>query len=237
MTNIAGWSRLADSPLVLVREYRFGPGASNALAVELPNRKLLIVSPPTGVPTDELKQLEQAGEVAALLEFNGVHHLGLGPCRAAFPHAISYASDRAAARIRKRGKEPGQLESLAALRPLLGDRVSVVEVPGDKIGDVLVRIETDRGTLLYAGDFVANIRKLPKNPLFRLLFRLTDSGPGFKVFRIFFTFFVKDKKSARDFLIREVETHPPAIVVPAHGDVVAQSGLGPTMASMFRAAL
>jgi hypothetical protein len=237
MTTIAGWTLLTEEPIVMVREYRFGPGYSNAIAVGLPDRKLMLVSPPTGVAPEELKQLEQVGDVIALLEFNGAHHMGLAPCRAVFPRAMGYASPRAAARIRKKGKDPGPLEPLDVLRPWLGDRVSVVEVPGDKIGDVLVRVRTEKGTLLYAGDFVANIRVLPKNPLFRLMFRLSDSGPGFKVFGLFFKFFVKDKGAMRDFLIQEVQSHPPAILVPAHGDVVTQPNLGPTLASMFRSAL
>jgi hypothetical protein len=234
MTHVEGWQTLAEAPLVMVREYAFGPGLSNALAVALPDRKLMIVGPPTGVPAESLKQLEAHGDVVALLAFNGVHHLGLAGCRAAFPHAVSYATQRAAARIRKKGKAPGELESIDTLRPLLGDNVSLVPVAGDKIGDVLVRIRTEKGTLLYAGDFLANIRKLPRNPLFRLMFRLTDSAPGFKVFRLFFSFFVKDRAAARDCLIEEIQANPPAIVVPAHGDIVTQSDLGPTLVSMLR---
>jgi hypothetical protein len=236
MTDIAGWKTITQDPLVLMREYSFGAGTANALAVALPDRKWMLVSPPIGVPAEQLTSLEQHGDVVALLEFNGVHHMGLASCGATFPRATSYATERAAARIRKKAKTPGRLDSIDVLRPLLGDRVSVLSVPGDKLGDVVVRVQTEQGTLLYAGDFIANIPLLPKNPIARLLFKLTDSGPGFKIFRIFFKFFVANKKAARDFLIHEVENHPPAIVVPAHGEVVARDDLGPTVASMLRAA-
>jgi glyoxylase-like metal-dependent hydrolase (beta-lactamase superfamily II) len=236
MTDIAGWNTVAREPLVLVREYSFGAGMANTLAVALPDRKWMLVSPPIGVAAEELKSLEQHGDVVALLEFNGAHHMGLAPCGAAFPRAISYATERAAARIRKKTKQPGRLEPIDRLRPLLGDRISILPVPGDKIGDVLVRVQTEKGTLLYTGDFIANIPRLPRNPIARLMFKLTDSGPGFKVFGIFFKFFIADKTAARDFLIHEVENNPPSIVVPGHGDVVARDNLGPTVASMLRAA-
>src|SRR5262245_55639891 len=212
-TTLQGWKTIAESPLLLVREYRFGPGAANALVVGLPNKKLMIVSPPTNIPAADLTALNAHGEVVALLAINGAHHLGLGPCRSAFPNAVTYAAARASDRIRKKGKDCGQLESLDALKPLLGDKVSVLAVDGDKIGDVILRVQTEKGIVLYAGDFVANIQSLPNNFFFKMMFKLTDSAPGFKVFRLFFKLFVADRNAARDFLIREVEANPPAIVV------------------------
>jgi hypothetical protein len=235
-TNVPGWSTLAEQPLVLIREYAFGPGTANALAVGLPNGKLMIVSPPVGVETAELKALSEHGDVVALLANNGAHHLGLSPCRRAFPDAVTYATARAGARIRDKGKDPGQLEPIQALQPLLGDAVSVFAVDGDKIGDVLVRVRTEKGVMLYVSDFIANIKSLPRNLIFRVMFKLTDSGPGLKVFRLFFRFFVADRVAARDFLVKELEANPPAVLLPAHGDVVARSDLASTLINMLRAA-
>jgi hypothetical protein len=236
-TKVLGWTTLAEEPLVLLREYTFGVGSANTLAVRLPNAKFLLISPPFGLPSSELQALRAHGEVLAMVAINGAHHLGLAPCGAAFPDARSYATESARERILKKGKDPGQLDPIEKLRPLLGDKVSVLAADGCKIGDVIVRVQTERGTLLYVGDFIANIAVLPKNLLFRLMFKLTDSGPGFKVFGIFFRFFASDKRALRDFLIREIEASPPAIVVPGHGGVVAQPDLAPTVVAMLRAAI
>lgn len=236
-TTVTGWQTLSEEPLVLLREYSFGGGRANALAIRLPNRKLLLVSAPCGLPSQSLRALAAEGEVVALLAINGAHHLGLAGWRSQFPHATSYAARAARERILKRSKDPGPLEPLENLRPLLGDKVQVVAAEGCKIGDAIVRVETERGTVLYVGDFIANIPKLPWNPLFRLIFRLTDSGPGLKVFNIFFKFFVADRPAARDFLIREIEARPPSILVPGHGTIVTQAGLAPTLVSMLRAAI
>ena len=92
------------------------------------------------------------------------------------------------------------------------------------------------GWTTHAGDFIANINTLPSNLLFRLFFRLTDSGPGLKVFNAFFKFFVKNGKAARACLIAELEKHPPSILVPAHGDVVQKPDLAPTLIGMLRSA-
>lgn len=232
-----GWTRLASDPLVLVRSYSFGGSAANALLVGLPGGKLLAVSPACGMTADELKALSAYGEVVALLENNGLHHLGLPPWRAAFPAAVAYAAPRAAARIRKKAKHPGPLEPLEALAPLLGENVSVVAVPGDKIGDVLVRVRTDKGTVLYLSDLVANITRLPKGWFARLPFRLTNSGPGLQLFGLFFMFFVADRNAAIRCVIQEVESNPPAIVVPAHGDVLARDGVHQSLLDVLQAAL
>jgi hypothetical protein len=236
-THVKGWTTIAEDPQVLVREYAFGPGKSNAMAVALPGGKLMIVSAPVGLPEAELRELGACGEVIALLANNGTHHLGLGPSRKAFPKAVTYAAPAAAERIRKKGKEAGELKPIDALQALLGDKVSVLAVDGCKAGDVIVRVKTERGTLLYASDFVANINRLPNSLLFKLVFRLTDSAPGFKVFKLFFRFFVKDRAAARDYLIRELEANTPTTLVPAHGDVITRADLTPTLVSMLRAAV
>ena len=236
-TTVTGWNTLAENPLVLLREYSFGAGRANALAVRLPSGKFLIASAPIDSADPAVRGLAAHGEVAALLAVNGAHYLGLAAARRSFPNAVSYAHPHARDRILKRSKEPGQLAPLSELTPQLGDGIDVVPVDGCKIGDVLLRVQTEHGVLLYVTDFIANIPKLPWNPMFRLMFKLTDSGLGFKVFGIFFKFFTSNRAAARDCLIREIEAKPPAILVPAHGDVVSQPNLGPTLVSMLRAAL
>jgi hypothetical protein len=236
-TTVAGWTTLAEQPLVLQREYSFGQGLANALVVGLPQNKLLLISAPVGLSAAELQTLTDHGDVIGMLAINGAHHLGLPAWRTAFPNAVTYATPRARERIMKKCKAPGQLESIDNLRPMLGDKVNIVAADGCKIGDVLVRVQTERGVVLYVGDFIANIQQLPKNPLFRLVFWLTDSGPGLKVFQLFFKFFASDKRALRDFLIREIESRPPAILVPGHGEVVSRPELGTTLVSMLRAAI
>lgn len=234
--HVPGWTTLAEDPPVLVKEYAFGPGRANTLAIGLPDRKLLMMSPAPNLTGAEVEAFNQLGSVTALVANNGTHHMGLAPCRAQFPGAISYATPRAAERIRKKGKDPGLLLPIDQLKPLLGDKVALIEVDGDKVGDVCVRVQTDKGTLFYSSDFIANINALPSNPLFKLMFKLTNSGPGLKVFNIFFKFFVRDAKAARACLIGELETHPPSILVPAHGDVVTRQDIGPTLVGMLRSA-
>jgi hypothetical protein len=205
--------------------------------VRLPDETLLLISPPTGLSASELDALAGLGEVSALLANNGAHHLGLAGLSRRFPQAVSYATDAARARILKKSKQPVPIQPLSQLLPKLSDKIQVIAAVGCKVGDVIVRIHSERGPVLYIGDFFANIPKLPWNPLFRLMFKLTNSGPGFRVFGIFFRFFASDRAGLRDFLIRELEAHPPAVMIPAHGDPITRPNLGPTMVSMLRTAI
>jgi hypothetical protein len=236
-TTVEGWTTLAEQPLVLLREYSFGTGYANTLAVRLPSGDWLLISPPLHVPGSELEALQAHGRVVAFLAINGAHYMGIPQCLGAFPDARTYATAAASSRIAKKTKHAVQPLPLESLTPLLGDAIRIVPADGCKIGDVLVRIETDKGGVLYAGDFIANIQRLPRNPIFRLMFKLTDSGPGLKVFHLFFKFFTSSPTQLRDFLIREIGAFPPSILVPGHGDVVAQPELGPKLVSMLRAAV
>lgn len=233
-TALPGWTRLTHQPPVFVRDYSFGPGRATSVAVLLPDARWLLISPPTDLSVAEREAFGAAGEVAALLANNGAHYLGLGPWTAAFPGAVSYASARAAARIRAKTKGALSLRPLSELVPHVAGVLTLIEMAGDKIGDVLVRIGTERGPVLYVSDMVANFQELPPNPLFALLFRMFDAAPGLKVFTPFFTFFVKDKAAAKACLVRELEAHPPTVLVPAHGDVVDRPELARELITLLR---
>lgn len=234
-TTVEGWTTLAEDPPVLVHEYFWGGGLANAVAVGLPDNKLLIMSPPVGLPDDELRKLSVVGEVIAVITNNGSHSLGLAQTLRVFPGSVTYGAPAAAVRIKARVKDCGDLKPPSELRPLLGDKVEVLEVPATKIGDVTLRVHTEKGALVYLSDLVANIPVVKGNFFVKAIMRWTDSAPGLKVFRIFFTFFVSDKAAARDYLVRELEAHPPTLFVPAHGDVIERPDIGATLVSMLRA--
>ena len=115
---IPGWVTISEDPPVLVHEYGFGAGKANALAVLLPERKWMIVSPPPKLSPSEAKAFEEHGSVVALVENNGTHHMGLGPCRKLFPAARAYAEPQAAARIRAKNAEAGWKWILCVFRVL-----------------------------------------------------------------------------------------------------------------------
>src|SRR5690606_40211598 len=112
--------------------------------------------------------------------------------------------------------------------------VDLVPLEGDKVGDLLMRIRTDRGVLLFVSDYIANIPQLPKSGVPRALFKLSRSAPGLKIFNLFVWAFVADRKRAKASVIRAIEEQPPSVLVPAHGDVLADPDLSGKLLALLR---
>jgi hypothetical protein len=234
-TKENGWEVISEQPLLLRREYSFGPGDANATAVEIDDGKLLLVSPPIGIE-GAYDELREHGEVIAISQLNGAHYMGIEEARAAFPFARVFASDTAGARITKKAQDPGDIESLDQFRELVGDRLEIVEVPGHKIGDIVLRARTDKGTAWWAGEVVGNMPPA-ESFLFRLANKWTDSGPGFKVNRLFLKFFAQDKVAIRNFFVEQLASHAMDVFIPAHGEPILREGLATELSEMFRTAV
>ena len=159
--------------------------------------------------------------VETLLANNGFHHLGVGRWRSLFPAARCFAAAKAAARIAKKSKTAGRFEPLAALHPELAEHTEIQEASSTKCGELWVRVRGDAGYLWYTSDLLANLPALPKSLVPRLLFRWTQSAPGYRVFNLAAKFILDDKAAVLREMLEDVRAHPPAVVVPAHGSILA----------------
>jgi hypothetical protein len=234
-TNESVWEVISEQPLLLRLEYDFGLGLANSTAFEIDDGKLLLVSPPVGIE-GAYEELRQHGEVVAISELNGAHYMGIEGARAAFPFARVFASAIAGERITNKAQNPGEIESIELFRELVGDRLEIVEVSGNKIGDLLLRAQTDKGLAWWVGDVVGNA-PASNNLLFRLITKWTDSGPGFKVNRLFLRFFAQDKVAMKNFFLEQLASHPMDVFIPAHGDPIVRKGLGAELTEMFQSAV
>lgn len=234
-TKESMWEVIAEQPRLLRLEYNFGIGLANSTAFEIADGKFLLISPPVGIE-GVYDELRKHGEVVAIAELNGAHYLGIEEARAAFPFARAFASAIAGERIANRAPNPGEIESLEQLRELVGDRLAIVEVSGTKMGDILLRAQTDKGLAWWVGDVVGNAA-LPSNLLFKLMTKWTDSGPGFKVNRLFLKFFAQDKVEMKNFFLEQLASHPMDVFIPAHGEPIVRNGLGAELTEMFQLAV
>ncbi len=237
-TNPQGWTVIDADACVLSLTYSFGgEGLANCFTAKLASGGLLIISPPTKASPEMLEQLAPYGKVEAIVANNGFHHLGIRRWRELAPEARFFAAPGAAARIAKKSKDAGEFEPLSALQPLLGEGVAVVEVPSSKCGETWARAEIDGGHAWYASDLLANIKELPSNFLFRMLFKLTKSGPGYRVFNLAVKFIIKDKRVALGAMLEDVRKHPPAVMVPAHGAILSDETIAAETERLLTAAL
>ena len=213
-----GW-KVFDAKLpILTCEYSFGPGTATALAVG-GKTGLIVVSPPCRVAEGVFADLSRYGSVRALIASNAFHYLGLAEWKARFPGAALFAPTQSILRVEKRSKLYG-IRPLSETIPIAGPRVELIDLPHYKTGEALVRIASDRGSVWYVTDVIMNLRAPPSNPVVRLLFRLSGSGPGLKFNNIAPLFMVADKAALRRWVADEFRRAPPRWLIPAHGDIV-----------------
>jgi glyoxylase-like metal-dependent hydrolase (beta-lactamase superfamily II) len=219
--DLRGWNVIDEERAILWREYAFSKGAYATTLVFRGTDGLVVVSPGKGLEAADYEVLSRFGEVRALVANNTFHHLGQGPWRKHFPKAESYAAPQALPRLQKQA--PGvpfrPLEELA-----LPSAVKLHILPGFKNGEVLFSVGSRQGSVWYAGDLLANIQTLRKPPL-SWLFKLSDSGPGFRLFKMAVWLFVKDRQAVKERMMALLAEDPPAIIVPAHGPPVTSPNL------------
>ena len=213
-----GWKIFDARTPILTCEYSFGPGVANALAVG-GKTGLVVVSPPWRVEAGVFDDLAQYGPVRALVASNAFHYLGIREWKARFPEAAIFAPAQSIARVERQSKLSGILP-LAEAASITGPSVELIDMPHYRNGEVLVRITTARGVAWYVTDVIMNLPVLPRNPVFRLAFRLSGSGPGPRFNNIAPIFMVKDRAALRRWLCEEFHKAPPDWLIATHGDVV-----------------
>lgn len=216
-TTAHGWSILDGERGVWTLDYSFGGGRSNCFAVRFGTGQVVVFSPAYKMKGEQFDDLASLGTVSAVVATNGYHHLGLAEWRTRFPAARFFAPTEAMPRIRKKNPQAGALEPLSALRPLLGDEVIVHEATNTKCGELYVIVPRASGAVWFVSDILANIPQLPSSLPIKLLFKLSKSGPGYRIFHLALMALVKDKRALFQRMLEDLETYPPTVVVPAHG--------------------
>jgi hypothetical protein len=228
-----GWSILDRERAILWRQYWFGRGLATTLVFRGADDGLIVISPGNGVDPAALDELADFGKVVALVASNGYHWLGQSLWRKRFPQARSFSPTQGIARLEKKLPELGRFEPLEALGPLLGDRARVVDAPGFRIGNAFATIQGKNGAYFYPSDILANIPALPSSFVVRTLMSMTNSAPGYRLFRPSIWLQVKDKQALRNEVEAQLTKFAPIGVVPAHGAPIE----GPDVVAMTRALL
>lgn len=185
------WTRLSSDPYVATLEYSFGPATATSLAVDTGDG-LLVVSPPARAPLSAFEEIASLGRVRALVAPNAFHHLGLPAWSMHFPDAAIFAPAQSIARLSQKSEIAG-IRPLSELGPSTGDHVLLTDMPHYKTGEALVRIRTADGMVWYVTDVIMNMAILPPNPIVRMVFAISRSGPGLRLNRIAPLFMVRDR--------------------------------------------
>jgi glyoxylase-like metal-dependent hydrolase (beta-lactamase superfamily II) len=238
MDNDERWDVIDEERGLFTREYSFAKGAhARMMTARMKDGRLLAASPGRNIPDAALRALDRRGGVGALIATNAYHYLGVPTWKAAFPHAPVYAPRGAHARLRKKMPELTEILPLEDLTPLLAPEVQVRDVPGIKIGDTWLQVQTARGPVWYVSDSCFSLKDPPSRLLPRLIFRWTDSAPGFRINGLGLKFFVNDRPAYRRWVLGELARELPQVVVTAHGAIVDHAGAGADFLRMAEARL
>ena len=236
-TTPQGWKIIDGDAGVLSFSYKFAAeGQANCFTARLAEGGLMVISPPRGIDEAAIADLASFGEVQAIVANNGYHDLVVGRWRELFPAARCFAAPGAATRIAKKSKDAGTLEPLAALQPLLGEDVGVIEAPASRCGETWAWAKIAGGYAWFASDVLANM-ELPKSFVIGTLFKLSKSAPGYKVFNLATKFILANKKLALGTMLEDVRKHPPRVMVPAHGDLLDRATLAAETEQLLAAAI
>jgi len=226
------WVALATDPWTATFEYSFGAGSATALAVDV-GGGLLVASPPCRVATDAFEALAACAPVRALVATNAYHTLGLAPWKARFPDAAVFAPPQSLQRVTK-VSGIGGIRPLGEAAALTGERVALIELPYFRSGEALIKIRAAEGLLWYVTDIILNLPRLPPNPLFAMLFKLSNSAPGLRLNRIAPLFMVRDRPALWQWLAAEARRDRPRWLVPAHGDTLDLTATPTRLEKLFR---
>ena len=191
---------------------------------------LIAISPGNRIDEGALDELADFGKVVALVASNSFHWLGQPQWRKRFPEARSFAPTQGRKRLSKKMPD-AQFEPLEALAPLLGDPATVVDPPGFKVGNAFATVKGKSGTYWYPSDLLSNIPQMPPGFVFRTLMSMTNSAPGYRLFRPSVWLQVKDKPVLQKWVDDELTKAAPVAVIPAHGPPVA----GPDLVASTKA--
>lgn len=232
------WTVVDEEAGVLALQYSWTKqGVATTFAARMGNGEMMIVSPSTGLDDETASELEKYGPVGALVANNGFHYLGQAGWRERYPDVRCFAPDVAATRIKKKSKGTLDFEPLEALSELTGDEVGVRNVPNTRIGESWFWAKCGDGYAWYASDVVANMPKLPSAFIPRMLFKFTDSAPGYRVFNLALKFGVKDKNGTLKLFLDDLEAHPPSTVVPGHGGILSGADIAEQTESLVRSVM
>jgi glyoxylase-like metal-dependent hydrolase (beta-lactamase superfamily II) len=226
------WVPLATGPWTATFEYSSGPGTATALAVDV-GGGLLVASPPCRVADEAFETLASRAPVRALVATNAYHTLGLAAWKARFPEAAVFAPPQSLQRVTK-VSGVGGIRPLSEAAALTGERVALVELPYFRTGEALVKVRAAEGLIWYVTDILLNLAQLPRNPVFAMLFKLTDSAPGLRINRIAPLLMVRNRPALWAWLAAEARRDRPRWLVPAHGDAIDLAATPTRLEELFR---
>ena len=181
-------------------------GDLRCTAIKLRTGGLCLFSPVAGLNAGARETLKGLGEVEFLLAPNHYHNQGLTEYQAVYPAARTVSSEAGRPRLERiTGLE---FQGLEELSHSLQDNMRLVTAQGLKTGEVWVIATTAAGVAWLVVDAFAGPKAMPKAGVAPV--RLLGTFPKFGI---------KDRHRYLDWLSSLLQSDPPGILVPCHGQI------------------
>ncbi len=217
------WKLIDEEIGIWEAVYRVPGFKCRTVAIRLKSGGFLLYSPGGGLIESAQKEILNSSEVDVLLVPNFVHHLGLAKWRKQYPKAIAVASEIAMPRLKKQGH--ADLHPLSKIADLLPEKISYLEPEGTRMGESWLQAETAKGIMWIVCDLFFNHPHVSKKIIPRLIMKAMKAGPGLSVSRITYWGGIKNHRSYREWVLRQLEESPPKILLPNHGDMLTDDNL------------
>jgi hypothetical protein len=187
-------------------------------AVRLADGSLVVVSPVRGMARSGVESL---GRPSVLVAPNHFHNRGLAEWAAEYPGAVVVASAKAAPRVHAKCGLP--VEATERLSSALLPGHAVLVPPGTRGGETWLSLTSGNRRAWVVGDAFFSLPDLPAWPM-GLVLRLLGIAPGLRI-GTSFRWLLSDRATYRTWLSARLEEERPNVLVPCHGDVIADDAL------------
>lgn len=220
---MGAWEKVGDG--IWVREYPFNDNPLNTSAIALDDGGLMVISPATDMSDADYTELDGLGTVRALVSPGAFHNMGLPAWSARYPDAGLYGPAAAAAHIAKTHPELPELKDLEALSKILPAGVTAEDCEGMGQPDAMIIVRREDGITWFTNEVITNWKGWPSKLMFRIIFRLTGSGPGLNVNTMALMLTKGKKPVVKDYFLKTLEEAPLIRLVPCHGEVLEDPDL------------
>jgi hypothetical protein len=199
--------------------------------VRLASGGLLVVNPGAPLAATARADLQALGKIEYLLAPNHFHHLGISAWQKELGPIPVLASAQAHARLGKRGYAP--LHEPREIESLLPPEASFLLPAETRTGEIWLRLAIDGRTTWVVGDAFFHVLHAPRN-LAGLFLRFSGTVPGLRIGGTFKFGHLRDRRAYREWLLQRIEADPPAVLVPAHGEIASAPDLARSMVALIQ---
>lgn len=220
---MSDWKKVGEG--IWARGYELNGNPLITSAVALGEGELMIVNPATEMGDADFVATDELGTVTAIVSPGAYHNMGLPSWSARYPDAGLYGPGPAAAHIAKVHPKLAPLKDLEALSEQLPEGVTAEDWGGMGQPDAMIIVRRDDGTTWFTNEVITNWKGWPKSFMFKLIFKLTGSGPGLNINTMSLMFTKGKKPAVKAYILETLDAAPLTRLVPCHGDVLEDPDL------------